>query len=95
MPLGRVAGQDTRIAAMDPAADWSAQLDQIQDKVERLALRHAEARRTQALMQQRLQQLEAERDSLRQRLGEARSRVDHLLSRLQQDQTGPAAGELG
>lgn len=76
---------------MNPAADWSSQLDDIQDKVERLALRHAEARRTQALLQQRVQQLEAERDSLRQRLGEARGRVDQLLGRLQGPQDGPAA----
>ncbi len=71
---------------MNPAADWTTQLDELQDKVERLVLRHAEARRTQQLLQQRVQQLEAERDSLRQRLGEARGRVDHLLARLQ----GPA-----
>ncbi len=78
---------------MNPAADWNAQFDELQDKVERLALRHAEARRTQALLQQRVQQLEAERDSLRQRLGEARSRVDHLLARLQGAQDDPADPE--
>ena len=75
---------------MNPAADWSAQLDDIQAKVERLALRHAEAGRTQALLQQRVQQLEAERDGLRQRLGEARVRVDQLLTRLQGPRDGQA-----
>ena len=78
---------------MNPAADWTTQLDELQDKVERLVLRHAEARRTQQLLQQRVQQLEAERDSLRQRLGEARARVDQLLTRLQGPQDGqPAPG---
>ncbi len=78
---------------MTPGTDWTAQLDELQDKVERLALRHAEARRTQALLQQRVQQLEAERDSLRQRLGEARGRVDQLIARLQglQDESADGA----
>jgi chromosome segregation ATPase len=82
---------------MNPAADWNAQLDDIQAKVERLALRHAEAGRTQALLQQRVQQLEAERDGLRQRLGEARVRVDQLLARLQgpQDAQAGAGGAEG
>jgi chromosome segregation ATPase len=77
---------------MTPGTDWTAQLDELQDKVERLALRHAEARRTQALLQQRVQQLEAERDSLRQRLGEARGRVDQLIARLQGLQDESADG---
>lgn len=85
-------GQDTRIRAMNPGNDWTAQFDDLQDKVERLALRHAEARRTQALLQQRVQQLEAERDSLRQRLGEARGRVEQLVTRLQTLHDAPAAG---
>ena len=76
---------------MNPAADWNAQLDDIQAKVERLALRHAEAGRTQALLQQRVHQLEAERDGLRQRLSEARVRVDQLLARLQGPQDGQAS----
>ncbi|OIQ83098.1 hypothetical protein GALL_351140 [mine drainage metagenome] len=65
----------------------NAQLDDVTEKVERLALRHAELRRTNALLEQRVQQLEAERDALRARLGEARTRVDRLLERL------PAAGD--
>jgi uncharacterized coiled-coil DUF342 family protein len=64
-----------------------AQLDDVTEKVERLALRHAELRRTNALLEQRVQQLEAERDALRARLGEARTRVDRLLERL------PGAGD--
>ncbi len=78
---------------MNPAPDWTSQLDDLQDKVERLVLRHAEARRTQALLQQHLQQLQAERDSLRQRLTEARGRVDHLLTRLQQEQGAPGGAQ--
>ena len=65
----------------------NAQLDEVTEKVERLALRHAELRRTNALLEQRVQQLESERDALRTRLGEARMRVDRLLERL------PAAGD--
>jgi hypothetical protein len=34
------------------------------------------------LQDERIRQLESERDALRARLGEARARVDHLLARL-------------
>lgn len=74
-----------RIGRMHPATsatDLTAQFDDLADKVDRLALRHAELKRTNALLQERLRQLEAERDSLRTRLAEARTRVDHLLARL-------------
>ena len=74
-----------RIDRMHPATsatDLTAQFDDLTDKVDRLALRHAELKRTNALLQERIRQLEAERDSLRIRLTEARTRVDHLLARL-------------
>lgn len=78
---------------MSPAIppELSAQLDDLADKIDRLAVRHAELKRTNALLLQRLDQLEAERDSLRMRLGEARSRVDHLLARLEPPAADPSA----
>ena len=52
------------------------------DRVERLLLRHDELKRTNALLQDQLQALSHERDSLRSRLNAARARVDALLDRL-------------
>ncbi|MDT8997845.1 cell division protein ZapB [Paucibacter sp. APW11] len=52
------------------------------DRVERLLLRHEELTRTNALLEQQLQTLSHERDSLRSRLNAARARVDALLDRL-------------
>ncbi len=59
-----------------------AQFDVLAEKVERLALRHAELRRTNGLLEQRVRQLESERDALRARLGQARMRVERLIERL-------------
>lgn len=67
---------------MNPAS-LPSQLDELADKVDRLALRHDELKRTNALLEERIRQIEAERDVLRMRLGEARARVDGLLSRLE------------
>ncbi len=75
--LDRIA----RMTSATPSA-LEVQLDDLADKVERLALRHAELRRTNALLEQRVQQLDLERDALRTRLGQARTRVDRLLERL-------------
>jgi uncharacterized protein (TIGR02449 family) len=58
------------------------QLHDLADRVERLLLRHEELKRTNALLQQELTVLRAERDSLKSRLGAARSRIDALLSKL-------------
>lgn len=55
------------------------------ERVERLLLRHAELQRTNALLQQQVQTLTQERDSLRSRLAAARQRVDALLDRLPVD----------
>ena len=57
-------------------------LNDLVDRVERLLLRHEEMKRTQALLQEQLQAVSHERDSLRSRLGAARSRIDALLERL-------------
>lgn len=52
------------------------------DRVERLLLRHDELKRTNALLQEQLQSVSQERDSLRSRLSAARQRIDALLQRL-------------
>jgi cell division protein ZapB len=52
------------------------------DRVERLLLRHDELKRTNALLQEQLQNVSQERDSLRSRLSAARQRIDALLERL-------------
>ncbi len=59
------------------------------DRVERLLLRHDELKRTNALLQEQVQALSQERDSLRSRLGAARSRIDALLERLPVETTEP------
>jgi uncharacterized protein (TIGR02449 family) len=57
-------------------------LDQITERVERLLLRHEELQRTNALLHEQVQTLQAERDSLKSRLNAARARIDALLDRL-------------
>jgi uncharacterized protein (TIGR02449 family) len=57
-------------------------LDQIAERVERLLLRHEELQRTNALLLEQVQSLQAERDSLKSRLNAARGRIDALLDRL-------------
>jgi cell division protein ZapB len=52
------------------------------DRVERLLLRHEELKRTNALLQDQLQTITSDRDSLRSRLNAARARIDALLDRL-------------
>ena len=52
------------------------------ERVERLLLRHEEIKRTNALLEQQVQALTQERDSLKSRLAAARARVDALLERL-------------
>ena len=58
------------------------QLQDLAERIDRLALRHEELRRTSALMAQQLAAVTAERDSFRSRLAAARSRLDALLDRL-------------
>jgi cell division protein ZapB len=62
-----------------------AKLEDLAERVDRLVLRHQELKRTSALIEQQLAAVTAERDSLRSRLGAARSRIDALLERLPAD----------
>ena len=64
-----------------PAA-MSAQIDAIIERTERLLLRHEELTRTNALLQDQLNALTHERDTLKSRLAAARSRIDALIERL-------------
>jgi uncharacterized protein (TIGR02449 family) len=57
------------------------------ERVERLLLRHEEIKRTNALLEQQVQALTQERDSLKSRLAAARARVDALLERLPLEST--------
>jgi cell division protein ZapB len=57
-------------------------IDQIAERVERLLLRHEELQRTNTLLLQQVQSLQAERDLMKSRLQAARSRIDALLERL-------------
>jgi len=57
-------------------------LEDLAERVDRLVLRHEELKRTNALLEQQVGALTAERDSLRSRLGAARMRIDALLERL-------------
>lgn len=57
-------------------------INDLVDRVERLLVRHEELKRTNALLEQEVQSLTQERDSLRSRLAAARARVDALLDRL-------------
>jgi peptidoglycan hydrolase CwlO-like protein len=59
-----------------------AKLEDLAERVDRLVLRHQELKRSSALVEQQLQAMTAERDSLRSRLHAARARVDALLERL-------------
>ena len=60
-------------------------LEDLAERVERLVLRHAELKRTHALLAQELEAVTGERDGLRARLAAARSRIDALLARLPAD----------
>ena len=64
-----------------------SKLEDLAERVERLIVRHAELRRSTALVEQQLSTVSAERDNLRLRLATARSRVDALLQRLPADDT--------
>ncbi|MEZ5702612.1 MAG: DUF904 domain-containing protein [Burkholderiaceae bacterium] len=69
--------------------------DQISERVERLLLRHEELQRTNALLLDQVQDLQAERDSLKSRLNAARARIDALLERLPQSDHMSPAGQEG
>ncbi|HNU10945.1 MAG TPA: DUF904 domain-containing protein [Rubrivivax sp.] len=67
-------------------------LHDLAERVDRLVLRHEELKRTSQLMEQQLQAITAERDSLKSRLAAARARIDALLARLPTD-GGAAEGK--
>ena len=71
-----------------------AKFEDLAERVERLVLRHQELRRTSAIIEQQLQAVTAERDSLRSRLGAARARVDALLERLPAESAPTVASPL-
>lgn len=52
------------------------------ERVEHLLVRHQELQRTNALLQEQVNALTQERDTLRSRLQAARARIDALLDRL-------------
>jgi cell division protein ZapB len=66
-------------------------LEDLAERVERLLLRHEELKRTNTLLEQQLAAVAAERDSLRSRLGAARSRIDALIERLPESSLAEAA----
>ncbi|HWI11360.1 MAG TPA: cell division protein ZapB [Burkholderiaceae bacterium] len=66
-----------------------SKIEELAERVERLLVRHAELRRTNALLAQQVSVVTHERDNLRSRLNAARSRIDALLERLPAD--SPAA----
>ena len=65
-------------------------LEDFAHRVERLLLRHDEIKRTNALLEQQLAAVTAERDSMRSRLAAARARIDALLERLPRESAAPA-----
>jgi len=65
-------------------------LEDFAHRVERLLLRHDEIKRTNALLEQQLATVTAERDSMRSRLAAARARIDALLERLPREPAAPA-----
>ena len=72
-----------------------SQIDQITERVERLLLRYEELQRTNALLAEEMGVLTQERDSLKSRLGAARSRVDALLERLPENASQSQSAPLG
>ncbi len=83
--------QDATHASDSLDAPMSAQIDALIERTERLLLRHEELARTNALMQEQLDALSHERDTLKSRLAAARSRIDALIERLpEQSHSQPA-----
>lgn len=72
-------------------APLSAQIDAVIERTERLLLRHEELTRTNALLQEQLDVLTHERDTLKSRLAAARSRIDALIERLPEQPAAEAA----
>jgi cell division protein ZapB len=64
------------------AAHFMATLQDLATRIDRLLLRHEELERTNKLLLDQVAALAGERDSLKSRLGAARTRIDTLLERL-------------
>jgi cell division septum initiation protein DivIVA len=60
-------------------------IEQITERVERLLVRHEEIQRTNALLQNQVDALTRERDTLKSRLAAARTRIDALLDQFPVD----------
>ena len=69
--------------------------ERVIERVERLLLRHEELQRTNTLLNEQLNRVTEERDSLKSRLAAARSRVDALLERLPENASNSLHGPLG
>jgi cell division protein ZapB len=70
-----------------------SRLPELAERIDRLVLRHEELSRTNALLNEQLEAMTAERDSLKSRLAAARARVDALLDRLPSERALPGATE--
>jgi cell division protein ZapB len=70
-----------------------SRLPELAERIDRLLLRHEELARTNALLEEQLQAMTAERDSLKSRLGAARARIDALLDRLPAEKAAPGTDE--
>jgi chromosome segregation ATPase len=70
-----------------------SRLPELAERIDRLVLRHEELARTNALLNEQLLAVTAERDSLKSRLAAARARIDALLDRLPTERAVPGAPE--
>lgn len=70
-----------------------SRLPDLAERIDRLVLRHEELARTNALLEQQVQAITVERDSLKSRLAAARARIDALLERLPVERSSPGASE--
>ena len=61
-----------------------SRIEELNDRVERLLVRHEELQRVNALLSEQVTTLAQERDSLRARLAAARARIDALIDKLPQ-----------
>lgn len=67
-----------------------SQLQELAQRVEHLLLRYEELQRTNALLEQQVNDLEQERHILQLRLNTARARIDSLLSRVPEPEKAKA-----
>lgn len=71
-------------------------LQTLNERVDRLLMRHEELKKSYALLELQVQTLTAERDGLKSRLQAARQRIDTLIERLpsSEEVTPPASLEF-